>query len=824
MPRPRPETPAVSSAAKPVVRVSVRDLVDLVWRQGDLGGERDFFGPQRSLAGIRGHQQVQRSRPPGYRREVAVGRDLETPEFLLRVEGRVDGFLAAGQSLLVEEIKTVQTGWDGRPDPVHWAQARVYAFLLTADHPTDPVQVQLTYLNVDSGAVTEFLESADTASLAAFFETTTESYLEWIQAHLARNRDRNLSLQTLEFPFPAYRPGQRELMVRIYRAIQQDRRLFIEAPTGIGKTISAVFPALKALAAGRIERLFYLTARGTGQTAAQTALRQLRQTGLVLRSLTLTAREKLCVREGQPCDLRSCPLALGYYDRRRPAMAAALQSGEIDRATLEQLAQQFQVCPAELGLDLSVWVDAIICDYNYIFDPRAYLRRHLTDPSNPILLLVDEAHNLVDRARQMFSADVSLREIREVQSALKHAAPRCFRALSKLSTTLRRLAKTEPGQTEAANAPAGQPELFDAPPSPPSSAPSVAIGPGGEPIVLRELPAELPSQLDQALEHAAAWLARNEPAEFRRPLLDLYFRLFAIRRTAEAYDAGYVTLIRSPTRLELLCLDPAPQLRQTLEMCGAAVFFSATLFPMEYYRELLGGEPGDECLQLPSPFPPENLAVLLNTRIRTHFKDRSATTAAVTESIHALIREKPGNYLVYLPSYEYLNQVQAHFSVSAPGLRQQIQRPGMSDAEREEFLRAFAADHSEPLVGWAVLGGLFGEAVDLVGERLIGVVVVGVGLPQLCPERDLIRDLFQARQEDGFAYAYTFPGMNRVLQAVGRVIRSDQDRGVVLLIDTRYREPRYQQLLPAWWRPRRVASAQETAQAVRTFWAGPSSS
>ena len=326
--------------------------------------------------------------------------------------------------------------------------------------------------------------------------------------------------------------------------------------------------------------------------------------------------------------------------------------------------------------------------------------------------------------------------------------------------------------------------------------------------------------LEDALKEAEAWLARNEPADFRESLLELYFRLHSFQRTAELYDERYVTIIEpgASVRVRLFCLDPSFLLRQALARGKAAVFFSATLTPIDYYRSLLGGSPEDPLLQLPSPFPPEHLAVLVQDRIRTHFKARAETLADVVEAIRALVEGRPGNYLVYLPSYQYLTAVQEQFHALEPAVPILVQRPGMSEPEREAFLAAFAVEHGETLVGFAVMGGVFGEGIDLVGDRLIGAVIVGVGLPQLCVERDLIRDYFQAQIGTGFDYAYTFPGMNRVLQATGRVIRSETDRGVVLLIDARFKEQRYRRLFPYWWQPIRVRSVSQVQQALRQFW------
>jgi DNA excision repair protein ERCC-2 len=803
----------VAPAPKPIFSVQVRELVEFALRQGDLGGERDFVGPNRALAGTRGHQRLQRSRPAGYQKEVRLSREIETPDFTLRIQGRIDGLLASAQEVLLEEIKTVQGGWDRIADPLHWAQAKLYGLIYAQDNALEQITIQLTYLDLDTGELTEFRNLFTLKELSAFFEHTTTIYLDWLRAHQAWCRQRDESIRSLNFPFARYRPGQRPLAVAAYRTFARGGRLFLEAPTGIGKTISVLFPAVKALGEGKLERIFYLTARTVGRAVAEKACADLRQAGLRLRTLTLTAKEKICVQEGQPCDPLTCPFARGYYDRRRPAMRAALAREEITRPVLEAVAREHQVCPFELSLDLSSWVDVVVCDYNYVFDPKVYLRRHFSEEPGDYAFLVDEAHNLVDRAREMFSADLETREIQDVRRALKQAVPRCAKALTRLTSTLRKLA----GPATVPSDDFAEPSLF---PATSGAGVPPALSPIRLPQTTRDFPDGLLPPLDDALKQAETWLARNQPADFRESLLELYFRLHSFRRTAELYDERFVTIIEPGRliRVRLFCLDPSFLLRQALARGKAAVFFSATLTPIDYYRALLGGSPEDPLLQLPSPFPPEHLAVLVQDRIRTQLKARAGSLPEVVQAIASLIEGRAGNYLVYLPSYQYMAAVQEKFHALYPVVPILVQRPGMSEPEREAFLATFAVEHGETLVGFAVMGGMFGEGIDLVGDRLIGAVIVGVGLPQLCVERDLIRDYFQGQTGVGFDYAYTFPGMNRVLQAIGRVIRSETDRGVVLLIDARFAEPRYRRLFPAWWRPARARSTEEIRKGLAEFW------
>ncbi len=800
---------------KPIHTVSVRDLVEFVLRTGDLGGERLFVGSDRALAGIRGHQKIQRSRPAGYQTEIPVEYDVDGGDFVLRIRGRIDGLLETPGKVLLEEIKTVLGPWDQMADPLHWAQAKFYGYIHASVQSLAELSLRLVYLQLETDRTVEFEHAFSLSELSEFFVATTGIYLDWLREEHRWAKQRDRSIRDLAFPFPAYRAGQRELAVATYRVLANGGRLYLAAPTGIGKTMSVLFPAIKALGEGKLERIFYLTARTVGRAVAEKALMDLRKSGLQIRSVTLTAKEKVCVRDGHPCDPLMCPLSKGYYDRIKPALREALSQAEITRPVIEAIALKHQVCPFELSLDISVWVDVVICDYNYAFDPQVFLRRHFAEEGGDFAFLIDEAHNLVDRAREMFSANLDAQEIRDVRRAIKTGVPRCARALSKLLSEMRKLENP----TSSANE---EPDISDTAVElnlfPAKSQQPVETGDGAR--TFHELPEGLIKSVEAALTEAEAWLVQNKPAEFQEDLLSLFFHLFSFLRTADIYDERYVTIVE-PTpelRVRLFCIDPSHLLRVALKRCKGAVFFSATLTPVDYYRTLLGGTPEDPVLQLASPFPPENLAVLVHDRIQTHFKGRPESIGDVAEAVGTFVEGRRGNYLVYFPSFQYLNDVLQEFQRRHADIPVLVQKPGMTEPERDAFLSAFAVEHGNTLVGFAVMGGVFGEGIDLVGDRLIGAVIVGVGLPQLCTERNLIRDHFQQQNSLGFEYAYTFPGMNRVLQAVGRVIRSDTDRGVVLLIDARFGETRYRRLFPSWWKYIRVRQTSGIKTALESFW------
>ncbi|MBM3833173.1 MAG: ATP-dependent DNA helicase [Verrucomicrobia bacterium] len=835
---------ALCTMPKLRLTISVRELVEFILRTGNLGGSGRFVSTGRALAGTRGHQRLQRLRPADCETEVPVSYQDETPEFIFTLRGRIDVVRRSPESLFIEEIKTTM-GRVSEADPMHWAQAKIYAAIYLQTHSCERVGIQITYLDLESNELNEYQESFRAVDLRNFFNEVMVQYLDWITDYVQWRSCRDRSIVSMAFPFQQYRKGQRELCEAVYRVLTHGGNLFAEAPTGIGKTVSVLYPALKALSAASVTTIFYLTAKTIGRTVAGQAIEELRRAGLRLRSLTLTAREKICFNNGQPCDVQTCPFAIGYYDRVKPAMKAALARETITRPIIEEVARAFQVCPFELSLDLSIWVDAIICDYNYVFDPRVQLKHFFAEDqtypgrsrtvaritelpelvkdsqnstfstratassafeersqsanhlnratANNYALLIDEAHNLVDRAREMFSADLRQSEIVELCRLLRDDVPACAYALRQVNKEL--LAWGKRGIDETCD-----------------NAPSS--------FVLRECPSALVSSLQIFLEHAELWLAQNRPALFRDVLLELYFKTVRFVRTADLFDERFVAIFDhdlGKPRLRLFCLDASALIRKTLGQ-GRGIFFSATLSPLDYFREVLGGSREDSTLRLASPFPGEHLGVLVADRIATNFKAREATYDHVACAIAGLVEPKRGNYLAYFPSYKYLDQVMERFRSLAPEVKTIAQRPSMTEEERAGFLKVFQTEHPEGLVGFAVMGGIFGEGIDLAGDRLIGAIVVGVGLPQICLERDLIRGYFEEKRGAGFDYAYTFPGMNRVLQAAGRVIRSETDRGVVLLIDSRFAQTRYRELFPSWWNPTSIQRAECISKAIRKFW------
>lgn len=777
---------------KPQLQIAVRTLVEFTRRTGDL--RQDFRRPSSALDGIRAHQKVQRSRPAGYRAEVAVSHQWETDRYHLLICGRIDGVWIENGCTVVEEIKSTSREIDALdPDghDLHWSQLTVYAWLYSLEQDLPEVEGQLTYYRNGTGETLELRRTFLRDEAAAFTAGLINRYLAWADRLDDWRLLRDATIRELPFPYPAYRTGQREMAVSVYRTAREGGHLMVQAPTGVGKTLAALFPVIKAMAEGHVDKLFYLTARTTGRSAAQEALEQMRRHGLRFRALTLTAKDKICFLPEAACTPEECPYARGHYDRLNDALRAAMEIEALTRQQVEETARRFAVCPFEFSLDLALWVDAVICDYNYAFDPRVYLRRFFQDNPAPYVFLVDEAHNLVDRSREMFSAELTKQPILDVRRTVKAALPGLYRTLGRINRWMvdaRKMTEESGGGRSEIAAPDG-------------------LAPG----------------LRKAMIESEAWLVKNEKPDWREALTELYFAMAGFTRVFDAYDERYATYYEThgrDLRVKLFCIDPSDPLREALDRAKTVIFFSATLTPPAYFLNLFGCSADTPVLRLPSPYDNRHLRLMMDTRTSTFFKEREATAHRVADAIHALVDGKKGNYLCFFPSYDYMTMVHEAFLSVCPGQKTLVQSPGMGEAEREAYLDRFVRDSPDTLVAFAVMGGIFGEGIDLVGDRLSGAVVVGVGLPAPSPERELIRDYFAEKLAAGFEYAYQYPGMNRVLQAVGRVIRSDDDRGVVLLVDRRYGTARYRDCFPAEWQPVITPDPHGIARMVSRFWEG----
>ena len=770
-------------------RVSVRTLAEFAHLSGDL---RPFLqAAERMQEGMRGHQLRQAGYQDGFEKEVALRLTQTVGDVRLTLFGRADGLNRRVSPPLVEEIKTTRLDprlIDPEAYPAHWAQAVLYGYMLSRAEGYGQVRVRLIYIDL-AGEQKAREETLDAAALEAEFFACALPYADW-QARLDRARERTLpTLRNLNFPYEDYRAGQRALASQAYLALKRHSALLAQAPTGIGKTAAVLFAALKALGEGHIGRIFYLTARTTARRAAEQALDKMRQDGLWLRAITLTAKEKLCPMKQAGCDPALCPLAQGYYDRRGDALRQALDMDNLNRAQVEALAARFALCPFEIQLDISENCDVVICDYNYAFDPRVRLKRFFLEKFDGALL-VDEAHNLVDRAREMLSAQVSLTGFGGLATGLKKLAgaqdslyQRTYQVVEALKSLKEEHPK--PDWTEAA-------------------------------------PEQLTEQIEMFLDAARPFL--GSAGALTEKLTQCYFDGLNFTRVAGEMNGSYRTLYEAgekELRVRLWCFDPAAHLGKSIRRSKGAVLFSATLAPMPYYMERLGlsEDEGNAMLDLSSPFPQENLCVLRQP-LPTTFRRREESARQVAQAIAVMCRARQGNYLACFPSYRYLTLVGQHLSLSAPDLELMAQNPHMSENEREAFIAAFRPGRPRTLLALAVLGGVFAEGVDLPGERLCGAAIVGVGFPQISLERAALAQSLDENGEpgDGLLGAYVYPGIERVLQAAGRVIRSENDRGAVLLIDERYFQEAYEHLLPAHWQVRDALDVEQVSRRLARFW------
>ena len=771
-------------------RVSVRALAEFALEGGDLAREADALN--RMLEGAEGHRLLQAEYADGFKSEVGISLTASVSGRALTLYGRMDGLNEKVSPPVVEEIKTTRlTPSMIRENdfPVHWAQAELYAHMLAAKRGYGEVKVRLTYLNL-SGERAGFEREYGAEELEALFLRYAEPYAQWLSRLEAWQRRSRPTMQALKFPFGSYREGQHDMATAAYKAIKARKNLMVSAPTGIGKTAAALFPAVKALGEGLITHVFYLTARGTGRRAAEDALERMRAGGLAIRSVAITAKEKACPFRGIPCDPAACPRAVGYYDRRREALAEALTLSKLDEEAIASHAEKWTLCPFELSLDLSEQADVVICDYNYAFDPRVRLKRFFLDKGE-YALLIDEAHHLPERARGMLSAKVEKKDFEELRRALKQEefARSAYEALGEILKAMKKLA-LECEESEA-----------------------------------REEPPEgLYQPMQDFLEAARPLLSEGLTAH--QLLYDRYFEALDYLRVADAFQKDYRALVEPQGKnlsVKLWCYDPSRALREAMGRVRASILFSATLSPLDYYMRLTGlsEEEGDACLELDSPFPRENL-LPLRFPVDTRFSARERTVPLVARALKAMCEARPGNYLACLPSYAYLNLTLEHFLALGAKAEVLVQRGGMTDAQRTAFLERFAESPKRSMVAFVVMGGVFAEGIDLPGERLIGAAIVGVGIPQPSFEAEVLRSLTDDGEGSGFQNAYVYPGVERVLQAAGRVIRAECDRGVVLLVDERYQAPEYRKLLPRFWRVRAAADEKALKEMLKSFWKGAS--
>lgn len=757
----------MTSARK--IKLAVRTFVEFALQSGDL--RFVFTGPNRAWQGTMAHQRIQKARPSNYSAEIVISEKMDFQEYEMELSGRIDGIYNE-DPVRLDEIKSTTIDlqyYDYQSVPVHWAQAEVYGYFYAKQNSLSSVIIQLTYTHLDTKEIKEIQHHYTYEELKNRFEQLLRIWHEWLVYLYQYKQQRDETIQKLEFPFKKYRLGQRNAAVAVYQAIQKSKKLFLQAPTGIGKTLSVLFPSLKALQKELIEKIFYITAKTQNQEIVNTTFLMLQERGLFCKILFLTSKEQLCMQEEIICDPELCPYAKGFFDKLKGALHDILTNSVIDKKTILEYSIKHMLCPHEFSLEIAQWVDLVVGDYNYVFDPKVYLKRFFEENNNQYSLLVDEAHNLPDRARTMFSAELVLHSFKELLLSIEEKKTIYVRSIRKVN-------KLWNGYTRDYKK--------------------------TKPTTLDEIPIEIIQALRDFLKHAEVRLVNLPNNTEKKLLLELYFQTNFFIRTYEAKTSAYQILLRDQDKKEqfyLFCIDPRELLREAMNRVSSVVFFSATLIPIIYYKELLAFEEGDKLVELSTPFPKENLAIIKAPFINTRYQVRDLTKDTIAELIQDTILQKKGNYLVYLPSYTYLSKIKEVLVI--PEVYDLIiQKSDMNQQEKQEFLDHFRRESKERgVLALSVLGGVFSEGIDLVGEDLIGVIIIGVGLPQISFEQDLIRTYYREKFNRGYEFAYIYPGMNKVIQAAGRVIRTASDTGIIILADDRYTAEVYSDLFPENW-------------------------
>lgn len=779
----------------PMIRISVRNLVEFILREGDIdnrtGGGQD---PENMQMGSRIHRKIQRQMGSDYQAEVPLKTEIVCDGFTLKIEGRADGLIHTKEQVMVDEIKGVLRELDRVQEPagIHLAQAKCYASMVAEQEGVDEIGVQMTYCQMETEEVKRFQYSYQSNELKVWFDEVIRQYEKWAKFQIEWRKARNASIKEIEFPFP-YRKGQRELAVSVYRTILRKKKLFIQAPTGVGKTISTVFPAVKAVGEELGEKIFYLTAKTITRTVAEQAFETLREQNLKFKVITLTAKEKICFCEETSCNPDDCPYAKGHFDRVNDAVYELLMQEDVmSREVLEAQARKHKVCPFEMALDVSTWVDGVICDYNYVFDPDARLKRFFAEGgAGGYLFLIDEAHNLVERGRQMYSAELCKEDFLAVKKLVKGEAPRFAKRLEACNKILLAMKK------ECENY-----------------------------KVLDNI-SHLGIQLMNVLSEADRYLEECVDKEVRETVLDFYFQVRSFLNIYDGLDENYVVYTEYQENgrfvLKLFCVNPAANLQKCLDKGNSAVFFSATLLPIQYYKRLLSTEKDNYAVYIDSSFDTKKRLLMNGVDVSTRYAMRSREMyQRYATYIFRVVKAKMGNYLIFFPSYRFMEDVYQEFTQLLASDEEEmelvIQQKHMDEEERENFLRAFEMGREKSLIGFGVLGGIFSEGIDLTNEKLIGTLIIGTGLPQVCNEREILKSYFDQKGLYGFDYAYRYPGMNKVLQAAGRVIRTEDDRGVILLLDERFQREKGKEIFPKEWADCERCRLDIVEEKIRLFW------
>ena len=773
-----------------IIKISIRNLVEFIMRHGSI--DNRYTSSIKAIEGIRGHQRVQKSYGDNYTAEVPLKYTLTYEDLEIMVEGRADGILIEDEKTIIDEIKTTTKDLlliDENTNPLHWAQAKCYGYIYSMQNELDNIDIQITYYNIDTKSTRILRQSYTLKELEEFFFWLIDEYKSWAQLESDWVNKRNESIKKLKFPFENYRPGQRELAVRVYKSITDSKKCFAQAPTGTGKTISTLFPAIKAMGEDKTSKIFYLTAKTITREVAQNTISLMRKKDLKLKAVTITAKEKICKMDEVNCNPEYCPYANGYFDRINNSLKDILAKyNDYSKDNIEKISEEYMLCPFELSLDLTNLSDVIICDYNYVFDPRVYLKRFFDTKTTDYTFLIDEAHNLVDRAREMYSATLNEEKFVKVKKLISKKDKRITRVIKEIQSYFED--KLEDLTTLDEND-----------------------------LVESEAPLELCEILSSFIKFVDEYLARTN--EENEELMDLYFDVYSFLSISDFYDKNYTTIYTKTfngMNIKIYCVNPQKVIEEKMKKAKSNIIFSATLIPMDYFMKMYSYDEEDFIINLKSPFDVKNRLLMIGDNVATTYNKRFETSEDIASYIANCVQAKKGNYMVFFPSYKYMELVFDEMKENYPNINISIQESNMSEEEKEEFLSMFDEDNKETHVGFCVLGGHFSEGIDLTNDKLIGVIIVGVGMPQIGIERDIIKDHMKDSNK-GFDYAYVYPGMIKVLQAAGRCIRTDDDKGVILLLDKRYSQRIYQSLFPYEWYPNfRVRKSDDVKTLCEKFW------
>lgn len=777
------------------VKISVRNLIEYTLRSGSI--ESVALSSTRAVDGTRAHQKYQKAQDATYQSEVKLEHQCYVGGINFTLQGRMDGLIIDGDDIIIDEIKSTGMGLKHLKGDnlLHWAQVKMYAYIYAFQNDLPNLTCRLTYIELGDFTIKQFEEVLTFAQLEDFFMETLTTYARWATT-LEKFRERSdLSIEALDFPFGGYRAGQKQLMNGVYKTIVEGQKLFARAPTGIGKTIATLFPALKAIGKGKTEKVFYLTAKTIGKEVAAGTMTLLEEQGLVAKRVIITAKDKTCFMEETKCNKEDCPYANGHFDRVNTAIEELFQETEFySREAIEACAQKHKVCPYELSLDLALFCEVIICDYNYVFDPSAQLKRFFVEGGGAYTILIDEAHNLVDRGRSMYSAKIEKEQVLSLKSKVKDLDKQLYKYISALNQKLIAYRKECEDHKDY---------RFET----------------------EDMPFDIEDDLRAIIYRTEKIFKEHSDWQYMDDLLDFFFVAYDYAKKTEFYSDKYITYYEkkgSNLIITLYCIDPSDNLRAAVADMKGIIYFSATLIPMSYYMDLLGGLKENYGMLLASPFEQEELKVIIDRSISTKYMNRESSIQPIAQHIMTIAEEKQGNYLVFFPSYKYMEDVLDYITYSLK-IEDQFdllfQERGLTEEAKEDFINAFSKKRDRSLVAFSVLGGMFSEGIDLTGERLIGTIIVGVGLPMICYENDLIRQHFDNTGHSGFDYAYVYPGMNKVLQAAGRVIRTIEDKGVVVLLDERFNQAHYKRLFPKEWSHYEVIYKKEDLyESLEEFW------